>query len=1125
MSQFSWPRRIAVAASLALSFTWCAAAEPARGPAADPPEAVLLDFEPGGLSPTDSAADWQAVGEHATQGKRAGKAVLTQGAGLKFGFERGRNLAGRWGQFDRLVIDVFVEGGPVRGSLYVKDEKAVDWASRYNFSFILPPGKRKIDLPLGGFVRRDRSPLDLARLTYVSFTFTSEKADAPATMYLDYARLVKGTGSFESKALFAFAGNDRGRYVLEDWPEEFKGKSRLTVVDRDKGGKALRLESAAPAGNVQFLGFEPDWSSYDALVLDVTNPSDQPVHVSGWVRSGDLAAPYDARHNWDRVLRPGPNTLRLPLGGMALPKGGGTVDPAKIVSFNLTVDRKAVVIDGIRLTRGIEEIAVPGMRKFDFGPPGSAVMPGFTAVSKETAYSKDACGGWLPDGTFWKDFDIMALLGRHRPPDDLCRDFCCPVKASFAVDLPNGRYRAWLMMAPPKANIWSTPFHHRTVKAQGKAVLDEEYDAAKYKAYEFHFQDAEDLPGDDLWDKYIPWFFKPRVFDVNVADGRLVLDFDSYGESWAAMVNALVVYPAEQEEQARKWFANLDILRKEQYNALHVESLPTAPAPYKGVTDSDRQRGYVRFVHSPDRGVQVNSVPSAAEAAAAAVELFASPGEWQDGCVALYPLKDCGTMKAEVSDLQGPDGATIPASSATLRVARYKALNHEAVYSISPHYLDLLPADGLDLRDGITRSFWLIVHVPDDAKGGTYRGRLKLSFASGKADSVEVVLTVWPIRLAEVGFPMGIFMMSPQAGYATFDRDTYWKEWKDLLEDARAHGMTSLDPGISIPLKGISGGKADVNFDDADKFMELAKAAGFHQELMGYATQIGVKLRAEGGEHPEGPGGPEAFTQTVKAYFDAVREHARQKQWLPISFCADDEYLVHPGGTPEKLGRFYHLLQGAAPGFRFNAVDTIEPDSHPDRIGAYEKMLPEIDTWGAGIHSPKVAEMVKKAGRRLWLYNTGMDRFTFGTYMFFARKKWGVEGFFQWIYNGGGTYGTTYLASHRESFFGMVSPSSRGLRPTLTWERIRAGCNDHRYLETAWKLIEESSKSGKGQAQAQALQKVIDAVLNRLTFGNPKADALAGERQAADPMDPARLDALRKSLAEGIMALQQALRQ
>jgi hypothetical protein len=139
--------------------------------------------------------------------------------------------------------------------------------------------------------------------------------------------------------------------------------------------------------------------------------------------------------------------------------------------------------------------------------------------------------------------------------------------------------------------------------------------------------------------------------------------------------------------------------------------------------------------------------------------------------------------------------------------------------------------------------------------------------------------------------------------------------------------------------------------------------------------------------------------------------------------------------------------------------------------------------------------------------------------MFYAHNKWNVQGFTQWIYGGEGTLGHFDMASHNESWYGIVVPSSRGLRSTVTWERIRAGCDDHRYLQTA----QEAIAAAKGTAEAKALESTIEKTFSKLTFGKVEGvDAASGVGKADNPMDPAQMEALRKALAEGIVKLQGA---
>jgi len=1086
-------------------------------------ETVLFDYE-SKEQPFEQADQMEYVPDHATQGKLAGKVVLNKPFLPNFFFYGGSNQAGKWGEYDQLVYDVFVEGGNVRINGFVRDKGGMGWDKRHNFEVKLTPGKHRLAFSLGSFMRENGTgPLDLKTIDFFAITFNSEDPKTPATLYLDNTRLVKGTGSFEVKMLAGFEGADKVKLELEDYPDEFKGKSSMGPVAEHatEGKQALKLESHAPAGNVQFSGFDADWSSYDTLAFDIFNPGDKPVQIAGWVKAKDVNAGWDKRYNYERMLKPGMNTVRLSIGSMSGPDGGKMIDVKDIKKFNICADKATIYIDNVRLIKGVEEIPVAGLKKFDCGPANSAVMPGFTKITKDTAYNKGQGFGWMPGGTFGRDFDINEMLGRHRPVDDLCRDFCQVLHATFAVDVPDGTYSVWLMFGPP-GNGWGPFFHHRSVSANGKVVVDQNFTQATFKEYEYHFQDAEDLPGDDLFEKYITFFFKAQRFDVEVKGGQLTLEIDGGGEWWSAMLNGFVLWPKASEKDAERWLANFEGFRKDQYLAQHVETVPDAPAPF-APRDEDKARGFIPFAHALDRVIEVNSQPSADEAKRTSLDLAGSPNETVSACFGLVVLKDLGALDNAVCTVKSADGKEL---TADVRALRYKALNRESTYKISPKYLDEIVGHALPLKAGITRSIWVTLQIPAGTAPGEYTGELKLSGPQFKEYKVPVKLTVWPLALADIDFPMGIFMMSPVSQFLAFDPNgaESAKAWKELLEDAKAHGITSVDPSISLPLQRFANGKAEIDFSSADRFMELARAAGFTQELLGYALNRGFRMTVPVDMDAEAKKfGAPSYGELAKAYFDAIREHAKAKNWLPICYCTDDEYIAHTTDSL-KLAELHRVLQQAAPDFHFVALDTAYFDGDAQHRAEREQTVSGIDTWSPGLHSQRDEDIVMKAGHRLWLYNTGMNRFTFGSYMYFARTKHHVTGFFQWVYPTIGTCTNFYLASYNEAHYGVVYPSTHGLRASTVWEWIRAGCNDHRYLETATKLLAQAQASGKGAAEAKALKDLIDTALGKLAFGKANADAISGEGKANNPFSPENMEAFHRNVAEALVKLQAALK-
>jgi len=123
-------------------------------------------------------------------------------------------------------------------------------------------------------------------------------------------------------------------------------------------------------------------------------------------------------------------------------------------------------------------------------------------------------------------------------------------------------------------------------------------------------------------------------------------------------------------------------------------------------------------------------------------------------------------LKATVTDLAGPGGARIPASSVTLRCAVPDLPRDAANVNRFDGLLETMPAEvpvrSKDLRAGATRVLpgqpdpvygavapvWVTVHVPADAAPGDYKGTLTVS-AGADAFRVPVDLRVSAFRLPD----------------------------------------------------------------------------------------------------------------------------------------------------------------------------------------------------------------------------------------------------------------------------------------------------------------------------------------------------------------------------------------
>ncbi len=190
--------------------------------------------------------------------------------------------------------------------------------------------------------------------------------------------------------------------------------------------------------------------------------------------------------------------------------------------------------------------------------------------------------------------------------------------------------------------------------------------------------------------------------------------------------------------------------------------------------------------------------------AVCAVSLSAARNEWRSFQILLQSTAEETVTSVTAGDLIGPDGAVIPASSASLyrehqleiTMASNRNFNFKAGY-----YPDALipfknPEDGALLTGGRfkavpfllpageTHGFWVDLFVPRNTRPGTYTGEYKVRFAHQPMIVVPVTLTVWGFTLPDTPSLMTRFG-DPGFGLARYYRAKKLPEpadWKAVYD-------------------------------------------------------------------------------------------------------------------------------------------------------------------------------------------------------------------------------------------------------------------------------------------------------------------------------------------------------
>ncbi|MBI3829340.1 MAG: hypothetical protein HY291_07475 [Planctomycetes bacterium] len=875
-----------------------------------------------------------------------------------------------------------------------------------------------------------------------------------------------------------------------------RGDYALKIVHDGKGYPCLRIEKP------EFLKtIHERFAEFPILTLDIFNPQDFPVAMGA--NAGDAKSKdYGSRYNEDRLVAPpGWSTLRLNLTGLLCSNSNNwnerrPLNARDLVFFGIFLhphQRPNPVIlffDALRMENdGLPK--VEGLQAFDFGPQVSGVFPGFTGVNEKTLYDPKAGFGWKAPGRF----------SRVANPDDLGGDFGSG--ESFTVDMKSGAGTYIVQMVVDTFGEWQTPqiFGHRTIAINGKQISEENLGGETFlKSRYLRFEDAEDLPSTDLWEERVKPALPVRSFEAEAAaDGKLEISVQT--DRGPGAIAWLVAYPKAKAAEGKAYLEALDKRRKELFDGAVTKMLPKPNAEAPKPAAEDEKRGFIAFACHTQEDVTCAYAPNDAQRGAG-VALTACPDEREAAQIGFYPLKKTTGIKVSASDLTGPGGAKIPSSAVELRKVRHFYARSGNSMHLEPRILQ--PFEALTLYPGVSQGVWLTLKVPPDAAAGEYKGELSLDAGGGKS-AMPVTLTVLPFKLD----PAGDFTIS-----CTGTTGGHWRNWRpgleerwwkvadEVLRDQAEHGMNAVTGGPGFAVKAVKDGKAEIDFADADRWMALAVKYGLTQRGDGYQgfdasywRSQGKGCMAENEKHAKQQFGI-GFAELVKAVYEEVERHAKEKSWPPRSYYLLDEPRPEFGNVEDAF-QFLELHVKAAPNTKFSGY--YSPGGGRDKY---------FKTAGISIahHNDESIQWCVENGKEAWTYTGGGARQDIGRWLFVAHQK-GLTGFLRngYQYVNSDAY---YDFSDTEGSWAQTYPSKNGIASTVGWERTAQGVNDYRYLKTLQARIEAAKKSGAKAAEAKAAEDFLAGSLAAVKLGEESSAALK----------PGEWTAFRAELAKHIAA-------
>jgi hypothetical protein len=821
------------------------------------------------------------------------------------------------------------------------------------------------------------------------------------------------------------------------------------------GVKALRIDKGYAA-----MRARQNWEGYDFLKVDTYVEGTRPIPVTVEIHDTETEG-YWTRVNYGTVAPPGASTLILPLRQLYV---GERSRPGRYLNLGgiarlvfALADAGPLFLDNLRLERDTDarKAFFDGLYAFDFGTGTSPVMDGFTPITQTTRYSPGR-GYGLKNAKVWRAFDVLQ-------PDPLYRDFICIESGGLAVDVPNGKYRVFVNMDSP-AGFWGEYqiYRERSILAQGKTVLSEQMDFKAFQKKYFHFWDTEDLPSENTFDKYQPVHFSEKVFDANVKNGQIFIEFQ--GANWACSVSAVILFPVAKAAEGARFLEYVKEKRRFYFDNAFKRVLHSPEGDPVQPTAEDAGRGYTIFQRDFMKDVYYNDTPFRGETGRPlAAGGFA--GQVVPATVSVLPLKDLGTGTLTVSALAGPKGS-IPASAIDVGYVSYRLTRMTldgGVYTITPRLI--VPKNSVALPKGVARRFWLTVHVPAGAAPGLYTGQVSFTPQRGTALPIPLQFTVRRGSLDAADIPAGPW--GGPVGVPWFGDDRETKDFAaDMTEKSllmlRAYGFTMFSGVPYVVYQGFKDGKPLLDFSAADRQMADVRRYGFRAVSTYGGGLIGIEAYSRDlGKMKEA--GFTDYSAFIKAIYSAIDRHAREQDWLPVYWNLGDE--PSGDGLTESIenAKAYREAFPHGPPF-FTAATSLENHDAKDPRFELSKTL-HIATLAQ--HDETNLKLLSSAGGG-WAYYNGGSRWTFGIYLYKAVTEFGLRFRLAWHWNAvaGDPY---YALDCREDDYAWANVApTRQLVPSVEFMRIAAGLDDYRHLLTLARLA-KAKRGTPAASQAEAL--------------------------------------------------------
>lgn len=770
-----------------------------------------------------------------------------------------------------------------------------------------------------------------------------------------------------------------------------------------------------------------DLSAYQALEMDLNNTTAKTLTIN-LILKDSLSKDYWSRVNHTLTIPPGEHHFRIPLNLHVgdVSRIGRLIDLKKIV--NITVERVPLESKGEILIAKVEAVKEKtwikeGVLAFDFGGPDTPVFQGFQAVNEKTLYTPQL-GFGLISPKIWHPYP---QANDSLQPDSLYRDALFLPSGQFRVDLPNDHYEVHLNLDFSSGYWGEFPlFHKRQVKAQGQIVVNQSLDRNAAADKYFLFSRTEDREEEDFFQKYYSKIFKEHIFDVNVKNGSLILDFSGddclYSPCFGMAVTSLIVFPKNKAKEKKEFLQWLTQERKKEFqqNFTFISNAEKNATPVKKMT----------FFHWPfmaelPQKIGLQKISELQDLKATLLKKHSTSISF-----ALLSEKDLKSLSVKI-EAQQNKSPLVQNHFISRRLSRHFA--SAKTFTLAERYFK--PENQVSAKANEPLRLWLDINSADIA-AGTYKYQLIVN-ADKKIYKIPLQVKILDFELPELDIPVGPFNSSIQENW-WFEKENDFREnklFEESLDAMRAHGLNSFSFFAKLDVNWSKSPVEIKNIDNITQIMNKAKKAGF-KSLVAYNSVLqDLSLCTADLSSTQ----LQSWTQTLKM-------EAQKKSWLPLTILVCDEPI---GDDLNKAIERTQLLQNfSSPEVQFSTAFSIEPHEKRTRELFQASNLPFLALY-------PLQDLMST--QKNWVYYNFANRRSFGFGMFKLRQQTQLQGRLAWNWNQNA--GNPYFAlDAREDDINWCNSLRDGqlMCSVFLKRHIQEGLNDYRLALLVQKLKPES---------------------------------------------------------------------